>query len=356
MICFGIVGGGWRTEFFLRIVRALPETFLIQGVVVRDAGKGADFERVWGVPTFRTLADLVQSGSMAFVVVSVPWGVSLGLIADCVERGLPVLGETPPASDLAGLLHLAGLVRQGGKIQVAEQYIFQPLHAARLAIARSGKLGTVAHAQVSAAHGYHGISLLRHYLATDFENATISATRTTQKIVQSPGRGGAPKAESIVDSSQVLAQFAFESGKFGVYDFTGDQYFSYIRGPRVLVRGERGEIDGQTVRFLLDHATGVEMPLLRHDTGQGGNLEGYFHRGYTLGGEWVYKNPFAPARLADDEIAIATVLAGMAEYANGGPDIYSLANAAQDRYLDLLMEYALRTDTKVHSETQSWAK
>jgi predicted dehydrogenase len=352
---FGIVGAGWRTDFFLRIARELPDRFTVGGVVVRDAAKREAFGQRWGVPTFPTLDDMLAAANPLFVIVSVSWGASVELLTACAARGVPALGETPPAPDLDGLRALGEVVQRGGRIQIAEQYLFQPLHAARIAIAHSGRIGTPTQAQVSVAHGYHGISLVRKYLGVTFENATVTATRFVSPIVESPGRNGPPPAKKVVDSAQVIAHFAFENGKLGVFDFTGDQYFSYIRGPRLLVRGERGEISGETVRWLLDHQTGVELPLVRQDTGHGGNLEGYHHRGYTLGAEYVYANPSAPGRLADDEIAIATALDKMASYAQGGPDVYSLAEAAQDRYLDTLMEQSLRTGQAVRSETQPWA-
>ena len=152
-ITFGIVGGGWRTEFFLNVWRALPEHFHLSGMLVRDAAKGEKIEATWGVKTVRTLDELCQMADFQFMVVSVPWPVTPVILRDLTERGIPALAETPPAPDLAGLVALHDLTKQGAKIQVAEQYQFQPLHAARLALAQSGKLGTVTQAQVSVAHG-----------------------------------------------------------------------------------------------------------------------------------------------------------------------------------------------------------
>ena len=94
---------------------------------------------------------------------------------------------------------------------------------------------------------------------------------------------------------------------------------------------------------------------MRQDTGQNGNLEGYYHRGILAGSEWLYTNPWMPARLSDDEIAIATCLDKMAQYVAGGPSFYSLAEAAQDHYLSLLMQQALETSQVVHSTQQVWA-
>lgn len=45
---FGIIGTGWRTEFFLRIAKALPERFEISSIMVRDESKGKALEQKWG--------------------------------------------------------------------------------------------------------------------------------------------------------------------------------------------------------------------------------------------------------------------------------------------------------------------
>lgn len=42
------------------------------------------------------------------------------------------------------------------RVQVAEQYLYQPMHAARIAFVKTGKLGDVSQVQVWAAHGCHG--------------------------------------------------------------------------------------------------------------------------------------------------------------------------------------------------------
>jgi hypothetical protein len=141
-----------------------------------------------------------------------------------------------------------------------------------------------------------------------------------------------------------------------VFDFTGDQYFSWIRSPRVLVRGERGEINNREVRYLQDFKTPVELELRRVDAGQYGNLEGYYHKGILAGSEWVYRNPFVPGKLTDDEIAIATCLTKMAAYAGGGPSFYSLAEAAQDHYLGLMIHRAAQSGETVVADRQPWAR
>lgn len=350
---FAMIGGGWRTEFYLRIAKALPERFTISGMLVRDPAKGQAIEQTWGVPTHRTLDDLLRANPQ-FVVTCVSWEANPGLVQELAARQVPVLSETPPAPDVERLAALWALVERGARIQVAEQYIYQPHHAARLALVASGALGRVSQAQVSACHGYHGISLIRHFLGIGFENARITARRFVSPLVAGPDRRGPPKEERLVNSTQTIAWLDF-GDRLGVYDFTGDQYFSWVRGQRLLVRGERGEIIDQQARYLLDYLTPVEVEFRRVVAGANGNLEGHYLKGILVGGYWAYRNPFVPARLTDDEIAVATSLAGMADYVAGGPPVYALAEACQDRYLDIMIEQALKTGTTVETSTQPWA-
>jgi predicted dehydrogenase len=348
---FAIVGGGWRAEFYLRVAAALPDQFEVSGVLTRDAARRQAIATSFGVATPDALAELL-SGAPSFVVVATPWPVTAALLHELADRGMPALAETPPAPDFAGLRALAPLADHA-RIQVAEQYQYQPLHAARLAVVRSGRLGRVSQARVSAAHGYHGVDLIRRLLGLDREPLTITAHRFVSPIVASPDRNGPPAAERIVESDQILA-FLDAGDRLGVYDFSPDQYFSWIRASRVLIRGDRGELHGKTVRTLLDHRTPAVGELIRHDAGHDGNLEGFHHQGITLGDEWLYRNPFVPARLSDDEIAVATCLAGMAAWLEGGPDVCSLADAAQDHYLGLCIDEAARTGRPVTTGGHVW--
>jgi predicted dehydrogenase len=306
------------------------------------------------VPAHIALDDLLAP-QPAFVVISVPWSATPDMLRELTERQVPVLTETPPAPDVDGLRGLRSLDQAGARIQVAEQYQFQPLHAARLAIAASGRLGTVSQAQMSVAHGYHGIDLMRRYLALDDEApVTIRGMRSVSPIVVGPDREGPPTMERIGSSEQTVAWFDFGE-RLGVMDFTDDQYFSWIRTLRLLVRGDRGEIADSTVRYLETFDTPVTLPLLRHDTGQAGNLEGHHLTGISAGAEWLYRNPFVPARLSDEEIAVATTLTRMHQWLDGGPDICSLAHGAQDHYLTLLMHQAAESGEPVRVRGHVWS-
>lgn len=353
MIRFGIVGTGWRSRFFLRVADARPDLFEPVGVVTRDIEKATDWIKPYSAPLFGSLDDLIAQKPM-YVITSLPRSVNPGLITELAEHNIPVLSETPPAHSIEEMEALYGLVQNGAKIAVAEQYHLQPHHDARIQFANSGKMGKISQAQVSVAHGYHGISMIRRLLGILNKDATITARQFVSPLVNGLQRTGLPEQEEIVESTQTIATFDF-GDQLGIFDFTGDQYRSYIRKQRILVRGERGEMINDTVRYLQDHRTPIELDFERRNAGEQGNLEGYHLKGIQLGAEWIYHNPLAPAALNDEDIAIGQCMLKMAEYVDGADPFYSLAEACQDQYLSLMMAHALETGLPVSTSPQLWA-
>lgn len=354
-IVYAIVGGGWRSEFYLRIAKALPERFKICGMVIRDEDKGKVFEDKWGINTYRSIDELLEETTPSFVVVSVGWNAAPIVIRLLTDKNIPVLTETPPAPNVEELIEINKLTEYGARIQVAEQYHLQPLHAARLAISGSGKLGQISQVNISVCHGYHAMSLIRRFMGIKFENAVITARNFKSSFMNGPDRDGDPKSEKMILSEQVIAMLDF-GDKLGIYDFDGEQYFSWIRGLRLNVRGDKGEMIDTNIKYLKDFNLPVDMELKRMNAGENGNLEGYYLKGIIAGDEWVYKNPLIPGRLTDDEIAVASCLIKMEDYIKGGPELYSLAEASQDHYLSLMINRALKNNEIVKTVTQPWAK
>ncbi len=352
-IHFGLVGAGWRAEFFLRIAVALPNRFRVTGLVRGRSSLAQHVGERFGVPVFESVRQMIDKTRPIFVVTSVPRDVNPALIKEAVALDTAVLSETPPAPDVQSLNALWRDVG-GAPVQVAEQYHLQPHHAARLALVASGKLGRVSQAQVSVAHGYHGTSLMRRFLGLRFDDATVQSHHFESPLVEGPGRGGGPAHEAIRTSAQDITIFDF-GDRLGVVDFTGDQYFSWIRGQRLLVRGDRGEIIDLTASYLHDFQTPLHLTFLRHEGGANGNLEGKYLKGIQVGEAWVYENPLAPATLSDDEIAVGTCLLKMAGYVERGAPFYPLADACQDTYLALVAAQALQQPGPLKTTPQSWA-
>jgi predicted dehydrogenase len=353
---FAIVGAGWRTEFFLRIAAALPERYRIDGLVVRNPEKGRVLEEQWGYRTYRAVADLLAALTPEFLVSSVSYAANYEVNKALLETGLPIFAETPPGATLEQMLDLWKAVKsRGARFQVAEQFTRQPHHAARLAAVRQGRIGPVHKAYISVCHGYHGTSLIRHFLGVRFEEARIVGMTFNDRVLDPGGRDGPPASPEVKEHPQQIALLDFGGGRQAVFDFVGVQYFSQIRNQRVAIRGERGEIIDQILYTQTDSGDRLTLPFQRHVAGPNGNLEGHHLKGIQLGEQWVYWNPTAPAGLADEEIAMADVLQGMGEYVRGGPEVYPLAEAMQDHYLGLKIREATETGQPVVATAQPWS-
>ena len=90
-------------------------------------GGGAPPRRL-DVPAFTSLDTCLCESRPDFVLTATPRAVTPRFIAEAVDKGLPVLAETPPAPDLAGLRALWSAVGDSGLVQVAEQYPMMPSH------------------------------------------------------------------------------------------------------------------------------------------------------------------------------------------------------------------------------------
>lgn len=350
---FGLIGAGWRALFYLRVVAALGERFQLTGVVTRSPERAREVKRAWGVGAFPSLHDLVNAGHHDFVVLSVPRSATAEWLEQLTPAKLPVLCETPPAADLAGLRRVGELGARGARVQVAEQYQYQPLHAARLAVTDGGLIGDVAMASLSVCHDYHAFSLMRRHLKVTGEPAVIRAAVLRSTVEGGFGTSGPRRTRGTVEEGRTVGLIEF-ADRVGVYDFADEQYFSYIRSPRVGLRGSIGEITDHYVRRLTGLGEPVTQELRREQTGEEGDLGGYSLRGISLGDRWIYRNPFPGARLSDDEIAVATCLERMGRYADGGPPFYGLADASHDHYLSLCLHRAAATGEPVRTEPQPW--
>lgn len=360
----GIVGSGFRARTMLRVLHALPDRFEVVGVAIRNAADRAELAArglpAAGLPgrpapAFASVPELLAGGRPDVVLLTLPAGAAQPVIRDLAAAGVPVLTETPAAGTVEELTALQQLVDDGACVHVAEQYHLEPLVGAQLAVAGSGLLGAVTDAHVSVAHDYHGLSVLRRALGTSFEDAVITARRDARRVLPSPSRAGDPEDLDLVDTVHATAWLDF-GGRVGTYEFDDVQYRSWVRSPALSVRGERGELRDDVVRHVGADGLPRRSTLERVAAGGAGSHEGLFLRGYTLDGDWLYRNEFRPARLPDDELSIARIVAGMADHVlHGAPSPYSVAEAAQDQYLQLEVRRAAASGERVRTQPQPWA-
>ena len=350
----GIVGGGWRADYYLRVAQQIPEAFTVGAVLVRSESTAERIRVKWHAHTTTDIATFLRNGPYDYAVVAVPAERVSEYMLAFAAADIPVLTETPPAKDLGALNTLYRAIGQA-RVQVAEQYQFQAHHAARMAVAESGVLGKVHTAYISAAHEYHAMALLRQGLRVGFQPVTVTA-RTIRDVVQSPrGRDGWKGEITEAEISRMFAWLEFEGGALGNYDFEGDQYVSPIRSRTVKLSGPRGELINDVGSYIVEVGRAASIRLQREMTGQDGDLEGFFLRRIVDGSTVLWENEYPGARLNDDELAVARVMGRMADYVQTGFPFYSLADGSHDHYLGLLIGESARSGLPVESEPQAWS-
>ncbi|MFG6202141.1 Gfo/Idh/MocA family protein [Nonomuraea sp. JJY05] len=352
---FGAIGSGRRTRFFLRLAAAMPDRLRVGGVVTRSAERGEEVTAEWGVPAFRSIDELLRHERPDYLAAAVPWPAMPDAIREVAGHGMPVLAETPPAPDLAGLRSLWRDVGGSGLVQVAEQYLLMPGHAARLALVREGVIGEPTSVQVSSTHLYHAVSLIRGLLGIGFDAAEVRAGAFEAPLADPLGFGGWTGDDTPQRLTTTIATLDF-GGKTGLYDFTDNQWWNPLRTRRIVVRGSIGELVDDRVVRLVDPVTPVESALIRRDTGVDLNLELRDLKHISFDGRVVYRNPFEGASRSDDDIAVADILERTGAWARQeGPPPYPLAEACQDHLISLAIGESAKTGGPVTTGKEAWA-
>ncbi|HEX6507940.1 MAG TPA: Gfo/Idh/MocA family oxidoreductase [Chloroflexota bacterium] len=351
---FGIVGRGWRSAFYRRLALALPEHVQLVGVMARSDEAARSVEETWKVRGCTSIADLLAL-EPEFVISAVPWAANPGIVLALTSAGVRVLTETPPAPDLDGLRSLWKQAGEADLIQVAEQYLLYPGHAARSALLATGLLGRPSSVQVSSTHLYHAVSMIRGLLGVGLEDASVRANAFHGPLVDPQKRDGWTDDDTEKDALTTLATIEFASGAMGLYDFTDNQWHNPLRSRRIVIRASRGEISNDAVVRLADSRTVLEAPIVRRQTGWDLNLEGFQLDHLSYEGRVLYRNPFPGLSLSDEDIATAMLLVRMARWSRGqGPAPYPLAEGCQDHAIALAIQASARDSRPVSVSKEDW--
>ena len=358
---FIIVGSGWRSLYYVRIAKALPDQFELCAMLCRTEEKAQRLGVENDIPTTTSEEECIAMKPDLVVVV-----VNKAAIADVamhwMEMGFCVLSETPAALELPKLEKLWDLHCQGKKLVVNEQYRKYPVLSSIIKIAQSGLLGSNDSLNASLAHEYHGASLIRALLCIDqSEQFSVTAKNYEFPVTETLTRYDSFKDGRIGMKKRTIATFEFESGKVSFYDFDGEQYRSPIRKNTMRLLGKRGEIIDDKVYFLDSSNEGICAPLhvitRKVKTGYDNpNLREIDEvLSVDFNGQKLYEMPFGPCGLAQDETAMAIMMRQTALYGQGlSESPYPLSEALQDAYTMILMQRACESGDKVVSERQIW--
>lgn len=352
---FGIVGGGWRSHFLLRLADAAPGRLNVAGVVTRTADAGERVTARWAVPTYRTIDELLKSVDVDYVVAAVSWPAMPGVIRDLVAAGVAVLAETPPAPDLERMRSLWRDVAVSGLVQVAEQYLLMPGHAARHTVIQDGVIGQATSVEISSTHLYHAVSLIRGLLGVGMDDVVVNARDFRAPLVD-PLTFDRWDLQAVPESRTTTIATLDFGDRMGLYNFVENQWWNPLRSRRIVVRGSRGELVDNTVVRLVDPTSPVESSLVYRRTGVDMNLEGSELVHVSFDGRVVYRNPWLGTRLSEDDIAVASMLEAEGAWVRReGPEPYPLAQACQDHAIGLAIQESARTGAEVHVSENVWA-
>lgn len=334
-LSFIIVGNGWRAMFFVRIARQFPELFRLNFMLCRSREKADRIALEQGIPT-TVSEEACMASQPDFVVAAVSKASGFQVAKQWAMKGFAVLCETPAGMNEEELRELWELKkRYGARIQIAEQYVRYPVIAAGLKAVREGKLGRPYSVTLSAAHDYHGASLIRHMLNIGPESMKIRGKRYVLPVRETDSRYGAITDGSIKPYERTCVTMEFGSGAMAYYDFSGVQYHSFIRSRHVNVQGQDGEWNDTLLRYTGNDYLPVEEKLLPWLDERYRALETEELK--QAAGRW---NPVLKLDGIQDEYAIASMMFDMRDYLNGGEEIYPLAEALEDAYTWLLMRQA----------------
>ena len=349
MISYLIVGSGYRAEYFGRIARTYPDLFRAM-YLCRSEEKAALMKAHTGAEAAVSLEKCL-SFQPDFIVVAVDRGHVADVTEEWLNRGFPVLAETPAGDTADKLCRLWEWSKKGAKIVCAEQYHRYPiLHAGLEAVSR-GLIGTPSSAYISLLHDYHAASLLRLALQiAPGEPFTLHGMRQKALVTETDSRYGAVLDGRTSDALRDTVHISFASGKEAIYDFCPVQYRSFIRSRHLTVRGSRGEWNDTTVLWLDEENLPRQIHLLPEIPASYRCLDTQ-----ALRDERRNWSPKLAPDTVQDEFAIATMLMDMGAYVAGGPAPYPLQAALEDAYFWLLLGKAeAHPWQEIASEKMPW--
>lgn len=360
MLKIGFIGAGWRAHGYIRVIQEFRHRMVVSGILAHSQERALELEKEFPGKVDTDLEDFMGRDH-DFVMVLVPRKDVLHFIEELAKKGIPVLSETPPGDGIAELNRCYEVKEKyGAKIQVAEQYFLRPYYQGIFRMIREGRIGKISSMEIAMIHDYHAMSIMRRTFGITYENCVVDAKGYSFPVHYHCGREGlhGEQPGNLVMNKRKRAEFAFENGQVGFYDFSDQQYFNYFRTRHLNIRGDLGEIWDYDMAFLGKDGLPVRGKILRDELGRYENLEGYGLRGLVCNGEILYDNPYIreDVRLSDDEIAMAGLLDGMGRYVHGGEEIYPLEEALQDTYLYLTMDESIRQGMALKTTTQTWAK
>jgi len=348
MLSYVIVGSGYRSEYFGRIAGTYPDLFRA-AFLCRSEEKAVLKHAHTGRDAFTSADDLPFHPD--FAVIAVDRSHVADVAEEWLDRGIPVVTETPVGDTIPKLASLWERAAKGAKIVCCEQYHRYPILAAGLEAVRRGQIGSPSSVYISFLHDYHAASIIRRCLNVQpGEPFVMHGIRQSNPVTESDSRYGAILDGRMQHAERDTVHISFASGKEAIYDFASVQYRSFIRSRHITVRASRGEWSDTQILYLNEQNRPVRFPLTPEIPEPYRCLDTQALRDRRR--NWCAE--LAPDTV-QDEFAIASILLDMEPYLSGGPAPYPLTDALEDAYYWLCIKAAVSSPWReIRSEKMPW--
>lgn len=320
MLKFALVGTGYRSEFYAKASISNKSLELVCWLC-RNEEKLNKLHDKYGLHTSICEEEMLNLNP-DFIVVCVDKQSILKTAIYYAKKGFPILMETPCALSYQDIEDYNNAIKDGLKIQVAEQYIKTPYISCLINEINSNIIGEVESLTLSYAHDYHAISIAREILKSRVKN--ICGSSYIFKTTRYKDRYNTYHDGLVIDSKEVHLTLEYYNKKVLFYNFTSEEYRSPIRNRYINVRGSRGEIINDII-YYLDNDNIFKTKKIK-----------YNHK------------------IDGDLYAIKKILLGMKKYIKYGIEIYNNNNALEDSYISIKMAEAIPSNKKIECEDIKW--
>jgi predicted dehydrogenase len=259
----GLIGVGHRSRhIYAPVISAMPNLEL-GGVWSRTDNTARRFAVDFDCPSYPSLDSMLQPEEFQLLIVCVDWRSNAEIYRRISKCDVPVLLETPLATDFAEAVDVArALSNRVVPTEIAEQYPCRPIEVIKRSLIATGFFGDIFYAfNDGVGHEYHGVSLIRSYLGFQQKVRRVAAMQGDVTCFPHVSHQGIFFPGERIQH----ALLEFESGAMAAHHWSWLAYSSAIRGRRVAgFHGTRGSAWGEEMLFFKDpHSPAMPVRIER---------------------------------------------------------------------------------------------
>ena len=320
LIKIGIVGAGKRiSEMHLPILEHLAGHYEIVGFTTQSEQRAKEFSSKTGLSAFSSPVELVRQQRPDFLISAVASHANEAILKDLLELGIPILAETPLAwSVVRGKKIVGRAIASQTNLAVAEQFPYLPIEQFKQKLFDTGVFGEIYGAYNDfSTYRYHGIARLRRY----FQGNPIKASSKDYWFGQDPHSKLQPQWANI---QWRMGTVTFDTGAVFVHHYSDYYTLSDLCHPQsIRIYGKSGTMVDDDIRFFNQQSGNVETVKAVRRENEAGNLAS-IEADLPGVGSIVWQNPYAAYPFTDQQIAVATLIDGMAKSVEAGtPPLYT---------------------------------